>query len=1018
MNKTKTSIIRKNFFICLLVGLCLHLGVAAQGTHSVKGIVKDPAGEAIIGATVLQKGTSNGTTTDFEGKFSINVPVNAVLAISYIGYVSQDVSVNGQSSLTVTLKDNEKLLNEVVVIGYGTVKKNDATGAVTAIKPDAMNKGLTTNAQDMLSGKIAGVNVVSAGGAPGGGAAIRIRGGASLNASNDPLIIIDGLAMDNNGVKGLSNPLSMVNPNDIESFTVLKDASATAIYGSRASNGVIIITTKKGLSGSKPKVSYAGNVSVSNVRKTLDVLSGDEFRKLASTLYGDDQNIMNALGTSNTDWQKEIYRTAFSNDHNLTMTGGFKNMPYRFSLGYTNQNGILKTSNFERYTASFNLSPSLLNKHLTMNLNAKGMYAKNHYADGGAVGAAVAMDPTQSVHSSIAEFGNYFQWSTPGKDLNDQNASILKVNSLATKNPVAMLDLKDDRATSQAFIGSAEFDYKVHGFEELRLHVNMGADISTGKQNTNVSPYSGTDNYYGFYKQDKEDKYNLSFSSYAHYSKDLEAAKQHVDVMAGYEWQHFHRQGHYNQYGLYPSTNTVDPGAQYNPVYSAFKTESFLVSFFGRANYSLLDRYLLTFTLRDDGSSRFSKDNRWALFPSLAFGWKMKEESFLKDVAPVTDLKLRLGYGITGQQNITDSDYPYLPFYVNNKAGAYYYFGDDKYSLSRPTAYNKDLKWEQTTTWNAGIDFGFLNNRLNGSVDFYYRKTNDLINKVTVPAGSNFSNKVLSNVGTMNNRGLEVALTYRAITTKDLTWELGANMTYNKNKITKLTTGSGTGYYVATGGITAGTGGNAQAHKVGYAASSFYVYQQVYDKDGKPIENLFVDRNGDGIINDADKYIYKNPMGDVQLGFTSKVIYKSWDLSFSMRAKLNNYVYNDVLSNNANVSYSGVWSTSGFFSNRPKAAVDLGWSGTGNYMFSDYFVQNASFLKLDNITLGYSFNKLFGKSISGRTYLTGQNIMTITKYKGLDPEVMNIESTGAVYGIDKNLYPRPIMGILGLTLNF
>ena len=990
----------------LLIGLFLSVGVYAQNI-TVKGHVKDATGLEVIGANVVEKGNpANGTITDLDGNFTLSVPQGSTLVVSFIGYKTEEVKA--ASTVMVTLQDDSQLLDAVVVIGYGTVKKNDMTGSVTAMKPDAINKGLTTNAQDMITGKIAGVNVVSDGGKPGAGAQIRIRGGASLKASSDPLIVIDGLAMDNNGVKGLSNPLSLVNPNDIESFTVLKDASATAIYGSRASNGVIIITTKKGTVGARPRISYSGNVSMSMVKNTVDVMNGDEFRAYANELYADKPDLLKSLGTANTDWQDEIYRTAISHDHNLTVTGGLKNMPYRVSLGYTDQNGILKTSNFERYTASFNLSPSLFDKHLTMNINAKGMIAKNRYADDGAVGAAVAMDPTQSIYSDVDEFGGYFQWSVPGDELKDENTKRLYVNSLATKNPVAMLDHKNDRSTSKSFVGSAEFDYKVHGLEDLRLHLNLGSDVSTGKQTTYISPLSGTNNYYGFNKFDTEDKYNLSLSAYAQYSKDFK--NQHFDIMGGYEWQHFHREGTYEQYGMYPSTNTVNPGKQYLPEGKEWKTESYLVSFFGRLNYSLFDRYLITATLRDDGTSRFSKDNRWALFPSVALGWRMKEEAFLKNIDVLSDLKLRLGYGITGQQNIDDNDFPYLPTYIANMAGAYYYFGNEKYNLSRPDAYNTDLKWEQTTTWNAGLDFGLWNGRLSGSFDLYYRETKDLINQVSVSAGSNFKNKVLSNVGTMNNKGLEFSVNYKPIVSNDWNWDLGFNITYNKNKITKLTTGSGEGYYIPVGGISAGTGGNAQAHKVGYPAYSFYVYQQVYDEKGNPIENLFVDRNGDGIINDNDKYIYKKKDGDVMMGFTSKLMYKSWDFSFSLRATLNNYVYNDVYANNANVSTSGIWSTSGFYSNRPKSDIALGWKGIGNYVFSDYFVQNASFLKCDNITLGYSFKSLFGAKIEGRAYLTAQNVFTITGYDGLDPELKE--------GIDKNIYPRPFVGVFGLTLNF
>ncbi|MDF9831758.1 TonB-dependent receptor [Parabacteroides sp. PF5-6] len=992
------------------VGMSLSFHAQAQNA-TVRGNVKDATGEPVIGASILEKGTTNGTVTDYDGNFSLSLAPGGVLSISYIGYKTQEIPYQGQQNLIVILQEDSELLDEVVVIGYGTVRKDDATGSVTAIKPDKMNRGLTTNAQDMIGGKIAGVSVISEGGTPGGGSTIRIRGGSSLSASNDPLIVIDGLAMDNEGVKGLANPLSMVNPNDIETFTVLKDASATAIYGSRASNGVIIITTKKGTAGSKPRVTYDGNVSVSSVRNTLDVMDGDEFRAYVNKLYAGQDDILSKLGTSNTDWQDEIYRTALSTDHNINVYGGLKNMPYRVSFGYTNQSGVVKTSKFERYTLSANLSPSFFDGYLKLNANAKYMHAKNRYADGGAIGAAASFDPTQSIYSSDEVhqkyFGGYWQWDIDGTALNDPTWK-RTANALASFNPVATLEQRDDTSKANSFVGNIEADYKLHFFPDVRLHANLGGDFSKGKQTTTVSPYSASNNYFGSYGFEEVTKYNLSLNAYAQYLKDFNWSN--LDVIAGYEWQHFHRKGENAYYGLYPSTNTEFPGEQYSPTSKIWKTESYLVSFFGRVNYSILNKYLVTATLRYDGTSRFSDDNRWGLFPSMALGWKMKEEEFLKDIDVLSDLKLRLGYGITGQQNLNQGDYPYIPTYIRNEEGAYYQFGDEMQSLYRPDAYNKDLKWEETTTWNAGLDYGFLNGRITGSVDYYFRKTKDLINVVDVPAGTNFKNRVISNIGSLENKGLEFSINAKPIVTNDFTWDIGYNITYNDNEITKLTVGSGDGYYVATGGISAGTGNNAQAHMVGHAASSFYVYQQVYDKNGNPIENLFVDRNGDGIINSDDRYIYKKPTADVLMGFSSKFTYKQFDLSFTLRASFNNYVYNDVEADRANVGASGIWSTSGFFSNRPKSAIETGFNGVGNYYLSDYYVQNASFLRCDNVTLGYSFPTLFGAPISGRAYLTGQNLFVITKYDGLDPEING--------GIDNNVYPRPLVGLIGVTLNF
>ena len=815
-------------------------------------------------------------------------------------------------------------------------------------------------------------------------------------------------------MKGLANPLSMVNPNDIESFTVLKDASATAIYGSRASNGVIIITTKKGQAGARPTISYDGNVSVSTVKSTVDVMDGDQFRSFIKDIWGEDSEAYSKLGNANTDWQKEIFRPAVSTDHNLTISGGLKNMPYRVSFGYTNQNGIVKTSKFERYTASVSLAPSFFEDHLKVNANLKGMIAKNRYADGSAVGSAVSFDPTQSVRSDDPYhqyyFDGYFQWNTDASSLNDDTWK-RTFNSNAPGNPVALLEEKDDRAISKSLIGNLELDYKFHFLPDLHAHVNGGMDLSTGKQYTDVSPYSSTNNYYGSYGWEQKDKYNLSLNAYLQYSKDF-TDKHRFGVMAGYEWQHFHDTSDQEYWGLYPLSNNVveNRGQRYNNTSSGSATESYLVSFFGRVNYTLLDRYLFTATVRQDGSSRFHKNNRWGLFPSFALGWKLKEEAFLKDVDVLSDLKLRLGYGITGQQNINSGDYPYLAVYETNKDGAYYPILGEGITY-RPNAYNPDLKWEKTTTYNVGLDFGFLNNRINGAVDYYYRKTTDLLNSVFVSAGTNFKNKVLSNVGSLENSGIEFSINAKPVVTTDWTWDLGFNITYNKNEITKLTTGDSENYYVAAGdNIGGGRDMKAMAHAVGHPASSFYVYQQVYDENGKPIENEFVDRNGDGTINGDDRYFYKKPTADVLMGLTSRLSYKSWDFSFSLRASLNNYVYNSVEAGGSDCNPTSVYSF-GALNNRPLMGVANNIQNLkDNTLLSDYFVQNASFMKCDNITLGYSFKKLFGAPIGGRVYAAVQNVFTITKYKGLDPEVEK--------GLDNNIYPRPLTTLIGLSLNF
>lgn len=994
--------------LLLMTALLVSVTAFAQ-TMTVKGVVKDKMGP-IIGANVLVKGTTNGTITGVDGDFTLVVPRGSILVISYIGYQSKEVAA--APILNIELEEDAQMLQDVVVIGYGSVKKTDMTGSVTAIKPDKMNRGLVTNAQDMMAGKIAGVSVISDGGTPGGGAQIRVRGGSSLSASNDPLIVIDGLAMDNTGVQGLSNPLSIVNPADIESFTVLKDASATAIYGSRASNGVIIITTKKGDADSRPRVTYNGNAGVSFLTKHLDVMNGDEYRAFITKMYGENSDAYRTLGTANTDWQKEIYRTAFNTDHNLTLTGGFKNIPYRATVGYTNQSGVLKTSNFQRYTASVNVAPSFFEGHLKVNANLKAMLAKNVFADGGAVGAAVSFDPTQSVYVDDAayqkSFGGYFQWRGANEILEKVDKTwLLYPESLASANPVSLLNLKDDTSTAKSLVGNLELDYKFHFLPELRWHMNGGMDLSTGKQTTNIAPTSFTNNYYGSYGFTEKDKRNLSFSTYFQYMK--EHTNLRYDVMAGYEWQHFYNEGRKEYTGYYQSTALTKPGEQYQPVSDDWKNESYLVSFFGRANLTLAERFLFTATVRRDGSSRFHKDNRWGTFPSFAFAWKANEESFLKNIKEISDLKLRLGYGLTGQQGLNDAFYEYIAKYYSNVEGAYYPIVGDG-STSSPSTYNKKLKWEKTATYNVGLDLGLFDNRINLVADVYYRKTEDLLNKVYIPAATNFGTMLFKNIGSLENKGIEIAINAKPIVSNNLTWDLNWNLTYNTNKITKLIDGNGDGYYVPTGGISGGTGTTIQAQAVGHPMNSFYVYQQVYDKDGQPIQDAYVDRNGDGILTDADRYFYKKPAADVLMGLSSKVIYKAWDFNFTLRASLNNYVYNNVQS--ANSDLVNTFSPQGFLTNKVLMALEPNFPNTVTKATfqSDYFVQNASFLKCDNITVGYSFPRLLGENISGRVFGTVQNVFTITKYKGLDPEINS--------GIDNNIYPRPTSVLFGVNLNF
>lgn len=1005
----------------LSAGLFLSASAFAQQVV-VKGNVVDETGEPVIGASVKVVGGTLGTVTDIDGNFTLNADKKSTIEVTYIGY--EPVKMQAGQNLTIHLKNTSSTLNEVVVIGYGAVKKSDLTGSVTALKPDSKNKGLVVNAQDMLSGKVAGVNVTSNSGEPGVGTQIRIRGGSSLNASNDPLIVIDGVPMDNNKVGNTgSNLLSTINPQDIESFNVLKDASATAIYGSRGSNGVIIITTKKGHKGQKPEVSYSGSVSVSQKKKTYDMMNGDQYRAYVKSLFNENDDAVKALGTANTDWQDLIYRTAVSHDHNITVAGSAgKFLPYRVSVGYTSQQGILKNSDYNRYTASVNLNPSLLNDHLNLNLNAKGMYSKAKKADTGAIGNAVSFDPTQSpyaftsqrdialleanggVQQTLNNFGGYFNWLTSASAYNNPQWPFTRFND-APANPLAQLELGGNVEKVRSFIGSADIDYKVHGFEDLRLHMTLGAEIAKGTVDETQPTSYPTTLYYGGITDNENFKRNLLLSAYAQYYKDF-SKNHHFDIMGGYEYQHFYFD-YNNSWIQYKPESDPNPGEVFKDTKDIDKYENFLVSFFGRANYTLMNRYFFTATVRDDGSSRF-KDH-WGLFPSFAFAWRMKDENNLKDIKWLSDLKFRAGYGVTGQQEGISNYLWFKQYKKGQNYGQYPIIGDG--TIYTPLYYNDKLKWEKTTTYNLGLDFGICN-RLTGSIDWYVRNTTDLINSAPVAALAGSADKGIQNIGSMKNTGVELSLNYVAVNTKDWYWTMNYNLTYNRNRITDLNGVSDTGDPVTTGDNIDNVN-KVLAYQTGYAANSFYVYEQMYDKNGKPIEGAVVDRNGDGVISNADKYLYKQVAAPVTMGFSTRVEWKNFDLGFSLRASLGNYVFNNFEQGKRLKTTSSVWCQNAYLANRP--VNTLGWDSDAlESKLSDYFVQNASFLKMDNITLGYSFNRLFKsgswKGISGRVYASCSNVFTITNYKGIDPEVYN--------GIDNNIYPRPITFQFGLNLTF
>jgi len=978
----------------VLVVLCFLATQAWSQSRSISGkVTSSDDSNPIPGVSILEKGTSNGTVTDAEGNFGIQVKESAILVFSFVGYTSQEVAAGNQNTLSISLAPDITELSEVVVVGYGTVKKADATGSVAVVDSKTFNRGVVTSPQELIMGKTAGVSVTTTSGAPGNASTIRIRGGSSLSASNDPLIVIDGVPISNSNLGGSPNILATLNPNDIETFTVLKDASATAIYGLRASNGVIIITTKRG--GKDFKINYTVTGTAYTAPKKVKVFSGDEFRTLVNEQYPNTPAVTGLLGAASTDWQKEIYKdVAIGQDHNLSISGTALKTPYRVSVGYNDTDGILKTYNFKRTTASIGLDPVLLNNSLKMSINVKGMYNTNNFAEQGAIGNAIAYDPTRPVYNDNTRWRGYTTWTTGGINGNSIN--------LAPANPVAQLALTDNTSTVKRSIGNVKLDYEVPFLKELHVNLNLGYDYSQTDGHNNakdstqwvylptvaggrLNPYEATAK-------------NQLLDFYLNYNKELKSIDSRVDFTGGYSWAHFYSSG---------SDSTMNQRGEGATRVNIYKTEYYLLSFFGRLNYTFKDKYLVTATLRDDATSRFAKDVRWGLFPSVSVGWKIKEEQFLSSVDMISDLKLRAGYGVTGQQDISGNDYPYIPSYTISDNAARYPFGNTYYNTLRPDAYNAGIKWETTSTLNAGFDFGFFKNILTGSIDVYEKKSTDLISYIPPAQGTNFGNSVISNVGSITNKGIELNVNAEIISTDDLQWTLGYNITYNNNKVTKLNLNDDPNYYVPVGGIGGTTSGTIQAQKVGYSRNSFYVYQQVYDANGKPVEDVYVDRNNDGIINTSDLYVYKKPDANVYMGINSRMNYKMWDFNFSGRASIGNYVYNNVASNS---TYRSLYNSMDYLSNVSKLANDTKFTTALNTRFSDYYVENASFFRMDNINLGYSFKNLYKEKLNIRVGAGVQNVFVITKYKGLDPEISG--------GLDNNFFPRTRSYFLSLNCQF
>ncbi len=960
---------------------------------SVSGTVLDETSTPLPGVNITIQGTTIGAVTNLEGSYTIAVPgSSAVLVYSYIGYEPQEISVGSQTVIDISLVPEISSLVEVVKIGYGTTRKRDITGAVATVGENDFNKGYVTNAEQLIANKLPGVQVIPSSGRPGAGSSFLIRGGASLNASNDPLIVIDGVPIEGWG----DGPgfISSLNPGDIESFSILKDASAAAIYGSRASNGVILITTTRGKAG-KLKVSVSSKMSAADIMKKVPVLSGDQFRELvndAAAFSGKDLDWFD-VGMDNTDWQDEIYQLALSSDNNISLSGGIKNLPYRLSVGYLNQDGILKTSNFERVTAMLNINPTLFDKHLKVNVNVKGSTENQRIADERAISSAISYDPTKPVRTDTALYGGYYEYEAFAS-----NPAVFHGHY----NPVGMLEQVTSTSESMRSIGNIQLDYKTHFLPELHVNINAGYDIARTSSAYKIPETAFEQNIANgsiYNAIPASEVKNVFFESYLNYVKDLSSIDSRVDLMVGYSYNDFLSTSFY-----YPSYNAFEveqPNSA--PTYPFDMPQHTLISFYARANYFFKDRYLLTATVRNDGSSRFSESNRWGLFPSVAFAWKINQESFLKDVSSISNLKLRLGYGVTGQQDGI-GNYDYIPTYSQGDLTSQALIGSTFYRLAYPSAADRNRKWEQTATTNIGFDWGLFNHRVSGAIDLYKKNTSDLLNTVNVPLGTDFTNSITKNIGSMENKGIEISARATAVKTKDLTWDIGLNFTYNENKITNLSIVADSAVGLFSGSYLVNT--------VGYSRNVFYLYHQVYDQDGSPLEETMLDVNKDGIINDQDRYRSKSSIPKVLIGFNTGVTYKQWSANIVCHANLGHYMYyhpgdNMVAVYGWTVPYS---MSTAYYDTEFKSATNQAQN------YSDYYLQNASFLKIDNINISYNFKDLFQSFDSKASLLVSasiNNVYTFTKYSGQDPEA------SWNWGLDwGGNYPVPRTYALGLRLDF
>jgi TonB-dependent starch-binding outer membrane protein SusC len=982
-------------------GLTLMLLVLANfvfaQTKTVTGKVTDSKdGTPVPNASVNIKGTDRGTTTDAAGNFRIAVEGNStVLVISSVGFGRQEITVGAQTEIAVGLTATSANLNEVVVVGYGTQRKRDLTGAVATVSAKDFVKGAIQTPEQLIAGKVAGVQITSNNGAAGTGSKIRIRGGASLNASNDPLVVIDGLPVDN------GNALSLINPNDIETFTLLKDPSAAAIYGSRASNGVIIITTKKGKKG-KLRFNFNAQGFAQTAIKKTDVLNASEFANVINS-NPELASVAGKLGKSNTDWQDEIYRTAIGQDYNLSVSGAVIDgkMPFRLSGGFLNQDGILKTDNFKRISGTINLSPRFFNESLKVDINWKLAQTRNADADFGAVGSAVTFDPTQAVSSGNKNrFGGYFEWlDATGRPLANSNS-----------NPLGLFQRDHSRELFRS-IANIQFDYSVPFIKGLRANLNLGQEFSNErgsfvKSDSSRTAYPAIGGKGGYRNSSYLERKNNLFDIYLNYVKEIKSIKSRIDLTAGHGTQEYFYYNFNAQNRYFDGTpnGAAPPRLSDNSDQINGDNGYMIISYYARLNYTLAGKYVFTFNGRADGSSRFAKENRWGFFPSAAFAWRISEENFLRNSKAISDLKVRVGYGITGQQDIPGL-YPYLAVYNQSNNNGLYQLGNTFYNRLGPVEYDPNIRWETTENINAAVEYGLFNNRVTGILEVFSRKTKDLVSVVPVALGANFANSLLTNVGNIESKGFEVTMNFVPIKTKNTQLDFGFNVTYANPKITKLLINEDPNFVGNRNTIISGSIGTPiKIDAIGYRPGSYYVYQQVYDKNDKPIEGLYEDRNRDGVINEKDLRVFKPSDAPVFLGINSSFTHKRFNAGFVIRGSLGNYVYNNVAMQLGVLNQAKLGAVP---QNIHRNYLETGF--TSKQELSDYYIQNGSFLRLDNINFGYDAGKV-AKNANLRITANIQNVFLVTKYKGIDPELTN--------GIDNNIYPRPRTFVLGVNLDF